>query len=210
MGTFNNFDFNEIKSYFQDKLDRYGTSAQGADWNSVEAQETRFAQLARVINPSIAFTLLDYGCGYGGFADYLRKTGYKFSIYYGFDILESMVNKGRELHPAAKTYVFTHVINELVPVDYVIASGIFNIRLDITVNEWTKYVLQTLDHMNSLSIKGMAVNFLTGYSDPERMRPDLYYADPCFLFDYCKRKYSKNVALNHDYDLFDFTLIIRK
>ena len=39
---------------------------------------------------------------------------------------------------------------------------------------------------------------------------DLYYADPLDLFDYCKRNFSKNVALLHDYRLYDFTLIVRK
>jgi len=42
------------------------------------------------------------------------------------------------------------------------------------------------------------------------MRPDLYYADPLFLFDFCKQNFSKNVALLHDYRLYDFTLIVRK
>ena len=42
------------------------------------------------------------------------------------------------------------------------------------------------------------------------MRPDLYYADPCFLFDYCKTHFSKDVAILHDYGMYDFTLIVRK
>jgi hypothetical protein len=64
--------------------------------------------------------------------------------------------------------------------------------------------------MNALSRKGFSVNFLTKYSDPERMRPDLYYADPCLIFDYCKTHFSKNVALLHDYNLYDFTVLVRK
>ncbi|MBM3138043.1 MAG: class I SAM-dependent methyltransferase, partial [Chloroflexi bacterium] len=30
------------------------------------------------------------------------------------------------------------------------------------------------------------------------------------LFDYCKVNFSKNVALLHDYKLYDFTIIVRK
>ena len=44
---------------------------------------------------------------------------------------------------------------------------------------------------------------------PERMRPDLYYADPCRLFDHCKRRYSRHVALLHDYGLYEFTILVR-
>ena len=42
------------------------------------------------------------------------------------------------------------------------------------------------------------------------LRLDLYYADPCALFDYCKRSFSRNVALLHDYEIYDFTLLVRK
>jgi hypothetical protein len=53
---------------------------------------------------------------------------------------------------------------------------------------------------------------LTKYSDAERMagRPDLFYGDPLFFFDFCKRNFSRNVALLHDYGLYDFTIIVRK
>ena len=50
---------------------------------------------------------------------------------------------------------------------------------------------------------------LTTYSDAEKMRPDLYYGDPTFFFDHCKRNYSRNVALLHDYELYDFTILVR-
>ena len=55
-----------------------------------------------------------------------------------------------------------------------------------------------------------AFNVLTSYADPDRMRPDLYYADPCFLFDYCQRRYSRWVAILHDYGLYEFTVVVRK
>jgi hypothetical protein len=73
-------------------------------------------------------------------------------------------------------------------------------------------ILQTLQQMNRLAIKGFSFDMLTGYSDAERMaqRPDLFYADPLFFFDLCKRNFSRNVALLHDYGLYDFTLLVRK
>lgn len=53
---------------------------------------------------------------------------------------------------------------------------------------------------------------LTKYSDEERMaeRPDLFYGDPLFYFDYCKRNQSRDVALLHEHGLYDFTILIRK
>jgi hypothetical protein len=42
------------------------------------------------------------------------------------------------------------------------------------------------------------------------MKPHLYYADPCDLFDLCKRRFSPQVTLLHDYGLYEFTILVRK
>jgi len=106
--------------------------------------------------------------------------------------------------------VFTSQFDEIPEVDYAVVSGTFNMKLDASNTDWTGLVIDCITRMNQRSRKGMAFNMLTRYSDPEHMRPDLYYADPCFFFDYCKRNFSKNVALLHDYGLYDFTILVRK
>jgi hypothetical protein len=63
--------------------------------------------------------------------------------------------------------------------------------------------------MIALSVRGVAFNMLTAYSDPGHMRADLYYADASFYFDYCMRRFPRRVALLHDYDLYEFTILIR-
>ena len=94
--------------------------------------------------------------------------------------------------------------------DYVVASGIFNYRANISYEDWTTYVNAVFQEFNDLACKGFSSNFLTKYSDTDHMRADLYYADPCYLFDYCKRNFSKNVSLLHDYTIYDFTILVRK
>jgi len=202
--------YQQARDYFEGRLKEHGATPRGVDWNSENAQETRFAQLAKVCDPMRPFSLLDYGSGYGALADYLVRQGFQLQNYVGFDMLESMAVKGRELHPNLPHMQFTSSFGELLPADYVIASGIFNIRLEASDEEWTDYVLAELQKINDLSRQGFSFNMLTSYSDPEYMRPNLYYANPGFLFDYCKRHFSRNVALLHDYDLYDFTMIVRK
>jgi hypothetical protein len=94
--------------------------------------------------------------------------------------------------------------------DYTIASGLFNLRLGRSDAECRDYIEATLDVFDRTSGQGFAFNSLTIYSDADKMRDDLYYADPCALFDICKRRYSRNVALLHDYNLYDFTILVRK
>ena len=47
------------------------------------------------------------------------------------------------------------------------------------------------------------------YADAELMRDDLYYGDPSFFFDHCKREHSRHVALLHDYGLWEWTIVVR-
>ena len=89
------------------------------------------------------------------------------------------------------------------------ASGIFNVKLDTPEPEWREYVLETLGEFKELSRKAFAFNALTSYSDLEFMRPDLYYANPLELFDYCRKNLSRKVALLHDYPLYEFTIVVQ-
>lgn len=205
----NSINLDPIHDYFAEKLEIHGTTPRGVDWNSETSQEKRFDELARIVIPNRPFSIIDFGSGFGSLYDYLTKKGHQLQ-YYGFDIVEEMVVEGQRLHHGAMNCTFVHVERELTPVDYVIASGIFNIKLDSSEKDWTDYVLETLSKMDKLAMKGFSFNLLTKYSDAEFMRPDLYYADPCFYFDYCKRNFARNVALLHDYGLYDFTILVRK
>ena len=94
--------------------------------------------------------------------------------------------------------------------DYGIASGIFNVRLGQNDADWSAHLQTTLDLLHETSHDGFAFNCLTSYSDKNKMRDYLYYANPCELFNYCKQRYSRQVALLHDYDLYEFTILVRK
>jgi SAM-dependent methyltransferase len=202
-------ELNKVKNYFADKLEVHGATHRGVDYNSTEAQRARFFQLIRVIDFSVKYSLLDFGSGYGGMYDYLLQLGHTLH-YVGYDIAEPMTLKGRELHPNNPDCWFTNNIEEVPVVDYAVVSGTFNMKLDADHDTWTKIVIEAINQMAAHASKGIAFNMLTKYSDADKMRPDLYYGDPCFFFDYCKRNFSRNVALLHDYDLYDFTIIVRK
>jgi SAM-dependent methyltransferase len=197
-----------VKSYFDKRIREHGASPRGSDWNSETSQNIRFDQLLKVVE-SQTFSLLDYGCGYGALADYLITRGFD-ADYFGYDILESAIETARQAHQGKPRRSFFTEKTQLPVCDYTVASGIFNFRGEQSFEEWTEYVLSALNEFNQLSLHGFSSNFLTKYSDAEKMRADLYYADPLFLFDYCKRNFSRNVALLHDYRLYDFTLLIRK
>ena len=199
----------KIKNYFEECLTAHGACPRGVDWNSEDAQEIRFDQLLEICHSDESFSILDYGCGYGALADYMFRKGYRFT-YFGFDIARSMIVQARQLHEGRPDRTFSPDITTIPRVDYTVASGIFNICLEAGQQAWWSYVVHTLHQFDDQSRKGFAFNMLTKYSDAEHMRSELYYADPCVVFDYCKTHFSRNVALLHDYDLYDFTILVRR
>jgi SAM-dependent methyltransferase len=198
-----------VGQYYTGKLRDHGPSPQGVDWNSEESQHLRFEQLLRVCPPAGPFSLLDYGCGYGALLDHLGDRAAQVD-YRGFDISDAMVSAARELHGEGPDRRFSTDLSALGRSDYAVASGIFNVSLDFSPDEWTRYVTDTLTTLRELGVRGFAFNMLTSYSDADRMRSDLHYGDPAFYFDLCKREFSRNVALLHDYDLYEFTMLVRE
>jgi hypothetical protein len=126
--------------------------------------------------------------------------------YRGFDLSTSMLEHARHEYPEV---TFVAKESELERAHYTVASGIFNVKMDVPADDWREYVGATLGAIARLSVKGFAFNMLTSYSDADKMREDLYYGDPRFFFDHCKREYARNVALLHDYGLYEFTVIVR-
>lgn len=199
-----------VGAYFGASFEDHGATPEGVDYGTSERQEICFAQLAKLLPEGQEdFSLLDYGCGYGALYDWLTaRRGAGFS-YQGFDIVAPMVAAAAAAHPAPGAR-FTARAEALEPADYVIASGIFNVRVATGDAEWLDHIDATLDAMWALAGKGMAFNILTSYSDADKLRDHLYYADPCRFFDRCKRRYARNVALLHDYDVYEFTMLVRR
>jgi SAM-dependent methyltransferase len=198
-----------VAHYYAERLRRFGSTPQGVDWNSADSQTLRFGRLLQVLDGDGDVSINDYGCGYGALVDYIGGTGRRVT-YCGFDISEPMIEAARARHAGNTWCSFVADPTRLLPADYTVASGIFNVKLDHGVDTWREYVMQTLTTLDSLSTHGFAFNMLSTYSDQEKRRDDLYYADPLQMFDICKRRFSPRVSVLHDYPLYEFTLIVRK
>ncbi len=199
-----------VNQYYSDKIREHGATPAGVDWNSTASQELRLEQLLKILPAEQSpFSILDYGCGFGTLYDFLDKQ-YKDFNYTGFDISEEMIGNAKKLYPEDDTHDWVTSLPAGKKWDYILASGIFNVKQDEAPDKWKDYILQTLHEMNDGAVKGFSFNLLTKYSDAEYMRDYLYYADPLELFDYCKINFSKYVALLHDYPLYEFSILVKK
>ena len=199
----------DVADYYSAKLAEHGETARGVDWDGVESQVRRFKQLSKIIDQPIGFSLNDLGCGYGALFEYLIVHCQDFT-YNGYDISSDMIRAAQGRYADSRNACFAIATEPHEIADYGIASGIFNVRLGRSDVEWQSYLEATIDALDRTSRRGFAFNCLTCYSDAEKMRAYLYYADPCILFDLCKRRYSRHVALLHDYGLYEFTILVRK
>lgn len=198
----------DVGNYYTGKIEEHGATSKGVDWNSEDSQRLRFINLLKVTEGLSKYSLLDLGCGYGALLEMLAADE-RLDAYLGFDISEAMLSKARELYGSDQRVRFCQELNESDNCDVVLASGIFNVKLGHSEKDWKNYVYEQLNFMRTHASKGIAFNMLTSYSDKEYMREDLFYADPCEIFDYCKRNYSRHVALLHDYGLYEFTILVR-
>lgn len=196
----------QVEHYYTEKLKVHGANHKGVDWNSRKSQHLRFDQLLRLTQGDYEGSLIDYGCGYGAMAPYIRTLGYK-GRYTGYDVSGEMIKEAQKKNARLTNCIFVTDELAIKKSDYTLASGIFDVKQKITDKKWKDYILHTLDRMAVLSRKGFAFNILTKYVDFKR--PDLYYADPCFFIDHCIRNYSRHIALFQDYGLYEFTLVIR-
>jgi SAM-dependent methyltransferase len=199
----------QARLYYDARVAVQGPTPAGVDWNSQASQELRFQQLERLWERDPEATVLDYGCGYGALATYMRRKGHQ-GAYTGFDLSDRMVAEARRLLSQLPHCCVTTRRADLSPADYAVASGGLNVKQDIPEEDWTSYVWDVVADLAVLGRRGFAFNALTCHSDPERRRPDLFYADPLEHFEHCRSTFSGWVALLHDYPLYEFTILVRR
>jgi SAM-dependent methyltransferase len=201
----------EIRKYFTKLVNKHGATPQGVGWRDEESQLIRFEQLLKIVKEDNNFTINELGCGYGRLYEYMNSKGYSRFTYRGYDLSTEMILNAKKLHKHKNCHFYAiDNMETLNKADYAVASGIFNVKMGYDNKRWTEYIFSNLDVMNRMSNKGFSFNILTKYSDKHLMKNELYYADPCMIFDYCKKHYSRNVALLHDYNLYEFTMLVKK
>ena len=200
-----------IESYYQNNLSAHGAGAQGVGWKNEEAQHVRFEQLLKVIYSKGPFTINDIGCGVGDLSAYISAKKIEYQ-YVGYDVLDEMVTQAKLKYPENGSRRFEQVndLAQMKEADYCVASGIFNLKFEVSEESWKEYIIETIRILHGKSKLGFSFNALTSYSDKDFMKPELHYSNPTWLFDYCKTHFAKNVALLHDYSQYDFTILVKK
>lgn len=198
----------QVATHYTSKLETHGSTSKGVDWKDPDSHGLRHRQFLRLLDGNPDASLIDLGCGFGDFLRFLRLAGHR-GRFAGYDIAPSMIDKARELYGEGEDRRWHVGAVPSETADFAVASGIFNVKGDVPGDTWNGYVLRTIDVLARSGRQGFGFNVLSMSSDPDRRRPDLYYADPAEMLSYCLSRYGRSVALLQDYGLYEFTIIVR-
>lgn len=197
--------------YYTERLERHGPTPLGVDWSCVPTQELRFVQLLKLRGTRRKFSLNDLGCGYGALLAYLDRRHPRATIdYLGVDISAAMIVQANKLWPHRQGARFEvgHACSR--EADFSLASGIFNVRMDVRPDDWTDFIAITLDGMQASSRQGFAVNFLEPAPAGPPPAPELYRAPQQLWARYCEQRFGSNVEVVSGYGMREYTLLVRR
>lgn len=196
-----------VERYYTDKFISFGETPQGVDWNSSAAQTRRFEALSKVFERTeiAGRTLLDFGCGYGAFYDFLRDR--KLELFYtGFDLSEEMIEAAKKRRAGE----WLSKLGSDRQFDFIVASGVFNVRGTVGVPAWWSYVITELSSLYQRCSAALAVNFIpapdAGYSECDH----LFYLDTERFIDWSRENLSPDIETVTGYGIHDVTFLIRR
>ncbi|PKP21021.1 MAG: hypothetical protein CVU05_07720 [Bacteroidetes bacterium HGW-Bacteroidetes-21] len=189
------------------RIDEFGLNAK-ALWSGTESQHKRFSILLNLILSKENFSLLDFGCGFGDFFPYLSSKEYFPSKYYGIDINSRMIAEAQKRYPSVNFYLGSsdNFIDLNIHVDYVIASGIYN--LGENKNEVQRFFISQFKDLFLHVNTGFGINFLSDKS-PSMDNVSIYHS-PEETYTLCKKTFSSNVKVIEGYLPNDFTIFVYK
>ena len=193
--------FAHIGPYYDRLVDRFGHDPRACDYGHPDSQAAKFRVIADVA-PLDGKSVLDVGCGFADFFDYLRSR-FDDVRYTGVDISEAMVKQASHLHPDADIRRLNILDQDPGRFDLVTANGIFYLLGDQAPGIMRRLVAR----MFEIADHGVAFNSLSAWaSDKEDGE---FYADPCDTVAFC-RTLTPWLTLRHDYHARDFTIYLYK
>ena len=193
-----------VKGFYEKLLEKYGYSIKSLDYRSETSQKTRFDIITQVgINDDCS--LLDVGCGFGDYFNYLKQRGIKNVKYNGIDLTDKIVNVAKEKNPLANV-VQGNVLDlpDDKKFDYVVSLGVNGVK---TGDNWGN-LTSVLDKMWKLCKKGIAYNAVSTFA--EKQDEQIYFVSPIRVIEHVMNNLTYKVVFRHDYMPHDFTIYVYK
>ena len=194
-------DFKQIaedaKQRFENRIDDVETDATALGWDSKESMETRFRAATEMYDFSDA-VVLDIGCGFGDFYEFLTDRGQQPSEYYGIDISDEILARARNRCPEAtfeQRNIFVDQFDNRT-FDIAVEFGVLNYNLDRISNE--EYIREYMRRTYEVS-DATLINCLSNYREGDwEWESFVYYYSPEKVFGYAQ-ELTHDVNIKHDF-----------
>lgn len=200
-----------IAEHYEKCFREHGQTAKGADWPNEEDLNTRFKTMLDIVdfkknkNPEI----LDLGCGFGLFLEYIEKHGKADSMTYtGIDLSESMIQAAKQRWPDREFYV-RDILREPLEkqsVDFVVMNGLLTEKVNLKQNEMVEFAKKIILAAYNVCRTGIAFNVMSKHVDWER--DDLFHWGYDEVAEFLVKKCSRHIILRSDYGLYEYTIYV--
>jgi SAM-dependent methyltransferase len=190
-----------IAGYYKDLIKEHGHTPRSCDYGRPESQAKKFMVLSDIVTPKHQ-TLLDIGCGFADYADYLEMRAPHIQ-YTGVDITTEFVKEAKRKHPDLDVFQMDILSEDLGHFDIVTANGIFY----LLGKEAEPLMQKLVTRMFDITLQSVAFNSLSAWCKDQESGE--FYADPVKTLEFC-RTLTPWVTLRHDYHDRDFTIYMHK
>lgn len=191
-----------------DKVKRQYQEAYNEHGNSLDAvfipkgrQLERFSSLLTYVKKE-SFSILDYGCGLGQMADYVKQKCPQAN-YSGVDIVEDFISENRKKYGFAKFDVIRDCYDVKDYYNVIAAAGVFNLLYVKDKDEHQQIIYDNLSHLFSKATDLLSVNFMTDQVD--FIQDGAFHQNVNELYDFAKNNLTKRVAIDESYMPYEFT-----
>jgi SAM-dependent methyltransferase len=168
-------------------------------------QPLRFESLTRFFDPNGGFSVLDYGCGLADLKPYLDER-FADVRYYGADITPAFVTSDRARYPDASFLLVTGAQEVADDYDYVVMSGVFNLRYECSADEHRTIVQDSLRHLFTRARRVLAVDFMT--DDVDYQATNSYHQNVDEIYQFARRELGRRVIVDHSYLPYEYSLTV--
>ena len=199
---------NDTIERYRNRYQKFGYDARSLGWSNAEQQHYRFAQTLGASVELSGRSILDIGCGFGDYRDFLAREAQAIRSYQGWDVNPDLVAEATKRHAgddrssfAVRDFLADN-LNEATKVGPVanvgVMLGVLNFNLSGKIDNYTYSELalrrawELVDHV-------LIVDFLSTLCTPDYPAESaVFYHDPVSMLKLAF-SLSPHVTLKHNY-----------
>lgn len=161
-----------ILNFYQKLAKKFGHTHRALGWASTKSQEKRYLKIIKTVKNWKNLSVLDVGCGFGDFYDYLQQyVALKNFSYLGIDYHREFIHEATLRYPGINVQNLDF-LNYKKKHDIVIANGSFNVAMPDHKN----YFLFALKKLKSLSKKQCVITCLSDQTNNKKEKTFYYFS----------------------------------